>query len=342
MDQYESDDTTAEAQAANRFIQSGATEQHTLCKEGKPNFTDIDTVLVQAQAGQTYTLLVTAQSFFPEMSVGIVGQPQIGKWDDCGGDVTRLCVTWTASVTGSYYARISDAQAGAGNPGHRYSLSLFVGTPPTVAAPTATATRSAAAAPPVFGSNPAASNSTGSAQGHGASAAPQASTPPATTTGAVAAGVPSTPTLPALVFGADAAGDQASGLTPRPANTGAAPTTTRGTVAATTQASATTLASSSPSPAATLSTTPQTVAPTTVASLPKPVSTAQLSPSGSSNALIISILTLGGLGLAAGGWGLMNVLVAGAAAKGSAGAGAVAAVKGAKGLKILTFGIKRP
>ena len=136
-DQYESDDNTSEAQAANRFIQSGATEQHTLCKEGKPNFTDIDTVLIAAQVGQTYSLLVTAQSFFPEMSVGIVGQPQIGKWNECNGDPTRLCVSFTATTTGKYYARISDAQNGTGNPGHRYDLSLIVGATPTPA-PTAT------------------------------------------------------------------------------------------------------------------------------------------------------------------------------------------------------------
>ena len=306
----------AEAQAHNRVIVSGTTEQHTLCNVGNPNMTDIDTVLISTQAGQTYTLELTAQSFFPEMSVGIIGQPQIGKWDACQGDVTRLCVTFTATATGTYYARISDAQAGPGNPGHSYSLSLFVGTPPTVAAPTATSAAPASA--PAFATQaPTGSKNSGSI----ASNPPTATAPTVTPTRPP--NVSTTPTLPSLVFDAAGGSAMSTGFTPRLGSTNATQSSTSA-AATTPPVFATTLPTVVPRPTVfTGGATggPRSTPNPTAAVFPQPVAPIQHG-SRNTGAIVTSVVALGGIGLIAGLWGVFNVLAAGAAAKSSAVAGA--------------------
>ena len=340
-DPYEPDDTITDAQAHNRVIVSGTTEQHTLCNAGNPNMTDIDTVLVSTQAGQTYTLELTAQSFFPEMSVGIVGQPQIGKWDACQGDVTRLCVTFTATATGTYWARISDAQAGPGNPGHSYSLSLFVGTPPTIAAPTATSAAPAIA--PAFATQaPTGSKNSGST----ASSPPTATAPAVTHTRPP--NVSTTPTLPSLVFDAAGGSAMSTGFTPRLASTNAPTNATQSSTsaAATPPAFATTFPTALPRPtffAGGATVGPRATPNPTAAVFPQPVAPIQHG-SRNTGAIVTSVVALGSIGLIAGLWGVFNVLGAAAAAKSSAVAGATVTRKvlGLRLPKFVKWGGSRP
>lgn len=153
-DRYEPDNTLDEVIARSRFLQPHQPEVHTLYDPRSADKSDIDLGLIQGEKGKTFTLSLVASGFQPKLSFYSYDGTWQGAANECNGDKSKLCFTFTPPVTGLYYAQFSNANGGPGNPNLVYSLMLTLNTAlPVTATSTASVTATGGVATPTLAVN---------------------------------------------------------------------------------------------------------------------------------------------------------------------------------------------
>ncbi|HEX2911476.1 MAG TPA: hypothetical protein VH186_11765, partial [Chloroflexia bacterium] len=154
-DSFEPDNTLDQAVQHNRFLTPGKSEFHTLFDPTNPDGQrDTDFVLLQLEAGWTYTLDAAASGFNPLVKVyDYASGNQVGIATGCGSETGRVCYSFVPESSGVYWAELSDARNDPGSPSKSYLLSVTASSPATPTAspsvvPTVTATANATTLPP--------------------------------------------------------------------------------------------------------------------------------------------------------------------------------------------------